>query len=118
MLIAIRTVGAFLIVLGGINLAAIFVADLSQLVSPVAVTSRYSLMVVSGFGFLLARRWAVFVFLGSVLVNWITFFLIYDQRSIGPAWLSVPIPLIILTLSYFAWDKLKPGFIGKAKNPK
>ena len=108
MLVAIRIVGVALILLGAGNLAALFVIDLATLTSPTAVAVRYSLMIISGLGFCLARRWAIYVYLGSFAINWIAFFIVYDGKSLGPIWLSFPIPIAICALTYLAWDKLKP----------
>lgn len=114
MLITLRIVGLFLVLLGASNLVGMFAIDLSMLTSPVAVALRYSLMVVAGVGFLLAYKWAVFVYLGSLAVNWGTFFFVYDGQSLGPLWLTFPIPILIVSLTYFTWGKLKPGSSSQA----
>jgi hypothetical protein len=108
MIIAIRIVGGLLTLLGFINLASLFVIDLATLISPIAVAVRYSLMCVAGIGFVLLYRWAIVVYLASIVINWIVFFTVYDGRSAGPLWASIPIPLVIAILTYFAWDTLKP----------
>ena len=47
------------------------------------------------------------VYAGSFAINWIAYFTIYDkQESLGPLWLTIPIPLILCLLTYFAWEKL------------
>lgn len=109
MIIAVRTVGALLILLGAANLAGLLAVDLSMLKSPPAVAIRYALMVVAGVGFLLAYRWAFFVYLGSFVVNWVVFLVVYDGQPVGPIWLSLPIPIVIAALTYFAWDVMKPS---------
>ena len=108
MIIAVRIVGAALIILGAANLAGLFIIEPSALISPAMVSVRYSLMVVAGIGFLLTYKWAIFVYLGSFTLNWIAYFVIYDQQSLGPIWLSFPIPFAITALTYFVWDRLKP----------
>jgi hypothetical protein len=108
MIIAIRIVGVLLTLLGFINLASLIVIDLSTLISPIAVAVRYSLMCVAGIGFVLLYRWAFVVYLASLVINWVVFFAVYDGNSVGPLWASIPIPLVIAVLTYFAWDKLKP----------
>lgn len=108
MIIAVKTVGLLLILLGAANLVGMFAFDLSMLISPVAVAVRYSLMIVAGVGFFLAYKWAAFVYLGSLAINWFTFFLVYDGQSLAPVWLSLPIPIAIIVLVFFAWDRLKP----------
>jgi hypothetical protein len=105
---AVRIVGVALILLGAANLAGMFFIDLSTLINPATVAVRYSLMTVAGLGFVLTYKWAIFVYLGSLTINWIAFFLIYDGQSLGPIWLSFPIPVAITVLTYFTWDKLKP----------
>ena len=111
-LIAIRIVGACLVLLGSANLAGLWFAELSMLQSPTAVLLRYTLMVIAGAGFVLARRWAIHVYLTSLLINWVLFYTLYDGRSLGPIWLSFPIPIAIIALTYFAWGKMKPGLFG------
>ena len=108
MIIAIRIVGVILVLLAAANLVGMFVMDLSMLTSPVAVLLRYSIMFVAGIGFCLCYRWAVIVYLGSLAINWAAFFIVYDGQSLGPIWLSLPIPIAISVFTYFAWDKLKP----------
>ena len=108
MIICIKTIGLILILLGVANLAGMFAIELSMLTSPVAVVIRYSLMIIAGVGFFLTYKWAIFVYLGSLAVNWGTFFLIYDRQSLSPIWLTLPIPIAISVLTYFAWGKLKP----------
>ena len=109
MLTAIRIVGGLLVLLGAANLVGLFVIDPAVLKSPAAVFARHLLMIAAGTGFLLARRWAVYVYVASLLINWITFLTVYDARSFGPIWLTLPIPAAILILSGLAWGKLKPG---------
>jgi hypothetical protein len=43
----------------------------------------------------------------SEVINWIVFFTVYDGHSVGPLCASIPFPLVIVVLTYFAWDKLK-----------
>jgi hypothetical protein len=116
MLIALRIVGLVLVLLGASNLVGMFAIDLSMLTSPVAVALRYSLMVVAGVGFLLAYKWAIFVYLGSFAANWSTFFFVYDGQSLGPLWLTSLIPILVVSLTYFAWGKLKPIRTSDASN--
>lgn len=115
MVTAIRVIGIVLVLLGTVNLAGMFILDLSTLTSPLAVAIRYILMIVAGVGFFLTRRWAISVYLVSLVINWVVFFTIYEGQSLAPIWLSMPIPIVILGLTYFAWDKLKPGFIGETR---
>jgi len=90
------------------NLVSLAFISMSDLISPIAVLARYSLMAIAGVGFLLLRKWGVFVYLGSFTVNWINFFTVYKgHESVGPIWLSIPIPLAILILSYLSWSRLK-----------
>lgn len=108
MLITVRIVGIFLLVVGLINLAAFAVIDTDALISPIAVAVRYSLMVLAGVGFVLIRKWGVVVYLGSLAINWISYFTLYQgQGAAGPLWLSIPIPLAICILSYFVWGRLR-----------
>lgn len=108
MLYAFRAIGVFLAFFGLLNLVGLFFIDMTDLISPVAVLVRYSLMAIAGVGFLLLRKWGVFVYLGSFTVNWINFFTVYESHeSVGPLWLSIPIPLAIVIVSYFSWGRLK-----------
>ena len=109
MIIAIKVVGVLLVLLGMANLVSLFIIDLSTLVSPAAVITRYVLMVVAGTGFFFTRKWAIFVYLGSLAINWLAFFTIYEGRSLGPVWLSFPIPIAVTLLTYFSWSQLKPN---------
>lgn len=104
---SIRIIGFFLILIGLLNLGGLFLIELSLLTSPAAVLFRYSLMTIAGIGFVLLLRWGVLVYFLSVAINWIAYFSIYGGKgSVGPLWLSIPIPLIIAVISYFAWDRL------------
>ena len=108
MLYAFRTIGVFLVLLALANLVGLVFINMTDLISPMAVLVRYSLMAIAGIGFLLLRKWGVFVYLGSFTINWISFFTVYKgHESAGPLWLSIPIPLAILILSYFSWSRLK-----------
>ena len=108
MLYAFRAIGVFLAFFAFLNLIGLFFIDMTDLISPVAVLVRYSLMAIAGVGFLLLRKWGVIVYLGSFTVNWITFFTAYESHdSVGPLWLSIPIPLAIIILSYLSWGRLK-----------
>ena len=60
------------------------------------------------FVLLIIIGWGVFVYLGSLGINWIIYFAVYDgQGSAGPLWLTLPVPLGICILSYFTWSRLK-----------
>ena len=108
MLIVIRTVGVFLLLLAIVNLAALMFIDMDTLISPTAVIVRYSLMAIAGIGFILIRKWGVFVYLGSLAINWVNYFTVYEsQGSASSLWYSIPIPLGISILSYFAWSRLR-----------
>ena len=108
MKISIRIIGIFLIFIGLLNLGGLFFIDLSSLVSPNAVIFRYSMMTIAGIGFVLLLRWGVLVYFLSVAINWIVYFNVYGGKgSVGPLWLSIPIPLIIAVISYFAWKDMK-----------
>ena len=97
-----------LIILGGANLIGLLFMDLSTLISPAAVVFRYSLMFIAGLRFLYTYKWSVFIYFGSLAINWLAFFTIYDGQSVGPLWLSLPIPIVVAVLSFLAWDKMKP----------
>ena len=104
----IRIIGIILILIGVLNLGGLFFIELSSLTSPAAVIIRYSLMTIAGIGFVLLLRWGVLVYFLSVSINWIVYFTVYGgEGSVGPLWLSIPIPLIIAVISYFAWKDLK-----------
>lgn len=108
MRIFMRVVGVILVLLGMANLAALFLIDIDDLISPTAVIVRYSLMAIAGVGFLLLKKWGIFIYLGSLAINWINYYTVYGgQGSSGPLWLSVPIPVGIVVLCYFAWSNLR-----------
>jgi len=108
MLTAVRIVGVFLLVLAVLSLVGIVVAGTDAFISPIAVTVRYILMTLAGIGFILIRKWGVLVYLGSLVINWINYFTLYEgQGSAGPIWLAIPIPLAICVLCYFAWNRLR-----------
>lgn len=108
MLIVIPIIGVFLLLVAVLNLAGLAFIEASLLISPIAVAVRYSLMAVAGLGFILFRKWGVFVYLSSFAINWINYFTVYDgQVSAGPLWLSFPIPLGVCVVSYLSWDRLK-----------
>ena len=108
MLYIFRTIGIFLVFLALANLVSLVFIDMVDLVNPIAVLVRYSLMAIAGMGFLLLRKWGVYVYLGSFTINWINFLTVYKgHESVGPLWLSIPIPLAILILSYLSWSRLK-----------
>ena len=107
MIIAIRIVGIFLILLGTANLAGLLIIDSSTLISLPTVVIRYSLMVISGIGFLLTYRWGFLVYAISVAFNWIALFVVYEGESAGPLWASIPIPIVIAGLTYLAWGNMK-----------
>ncbi len=98
-----------MIIFGVMNLGAFsYLAGSDELRSPMMVGVRYSLMCAAGIGFLLLRKWGVVVFFGSVFINWIAYFVVYDGvGSLVPLWMTLPIPLAIAILSFLAWDKLE-----------
>jgi hypothetical protein len=101
-------VGIFLVLLAIANLLGLVFIDIEALISPLAVVARYSFMLIAGIGMALLRKWGVFVYLGSLGINWIIYFAVYDgQGSAGPLWLTLPVPLGICILSYFTWSRLK-----------
>ena len=105
---SIRTIGIFLILIGLLNLGGLFFIELSSLTSTAAVILRYSLMTIAGIGFVLLLRWGVLVYFLSVAINWAVYFTVYDgEGSVGPLWLSIPIPLIIAVICYFAWKQMR-----------
>jgi hypothetical protein len=114
--IAIRIVGAFFLLLGVISIVGLAYIGFSMVISPTVVVVRYSLMLVYGVGFLLLRRWAIFVYLGALAFNWIAFFTVYERALPvpfdAPIWVSLLFPIGIVGLTWFAWPKLKSGFIG------
>ncbi len=91
------------------NLGALLsLAGSGELRSPMMVGIRYSLMCAAGIGFLLLRKWGVLIFFGSVLINWIAYFVVYDGAgSLVPLWMTLPVPLAIAVLSFLAWDRLE-----------
>ena len=108
MRILMRVVGVILVLLGMANLAALVLIDIDDLISPTAVIVRYSLMAIAGVGLILLKKWGIFIYLGSLAINWINYCTVYDvQRSSGPLWLSIPIPVGIVVLSIFAWISLR-----------
>ena len=74
MRILMRVVGVIHVLLGMANLAALVLIDIDDLISPTAVIVRYSLMAIAGVGFLLLREWGVFIFLGSLVINWVNYY--------------------------------------------
>ena len=109
MKIALRFVGVLLIIFGVINLGAfLYLIGSDELRSSMMVGVRYSLMCAAGVGFLLLRKWGALVFFGSVLINWIAYFVVYDGVGyLVPLWMTLPIPIAIAVLSFFTWDKLE-----------
>ena len=108
MLIVIRTVGILLLLLAIAKLAALVFIDMDTLIRSTAVVVKYFLMAIAGIGFILTRKWGGFVYLGSLVINWINDFIVYGgQGSVGPLWLSVPIPIAPGVLSYFSWSRLR-----------
>jgi len=108
MIILMRVVGVILVLLGMANLAVLVLIDIDDLISPIAVIVRYSLMAIAGVGFILLKKWCIFIYLGSLAINWINYYTVYDvQGSSGPLWLSIPIPVGIVVLSIFAWSSLR-----------
>ncbi|MDH3642104.1 MAG: hypothetical protein OES38_08405 [Gammaproteobacteria bacterium] len=108
MIIALRIVGIFLLILAMFNLVALAFIDTGMLISPVAVTVRYSLMALAGIGFVLIRKWGAIVYLVSLTINWVSYYTLYEgQGSLGPLWLAIPLPLGICILIYFAWGRLR-----------
>lgn len=108
MKIVIRIIGCFLLLLALANLVGLILIDKGTLISPITVIARCSLMAVAGIGFILLRKWGIIIYLVSIAINWGIYFTVYEgQGSAGPLWLSIPIPLVICILSYFAWSKLK-----------
>ena len=113
---SIRIIGILLILIGLLNLGGLFFIELSSLISPNAVIFRYSLMTIAGIGFVLLLRWGVYVYFLSVAINWVVYFNAYDGKgSVGPLWLSIPIPLIIAVISYFAWKDMRWKIKGSGK---
>ena len=105
---SIRIIGVLLILIGLLNLGGLFFIELSTLTSPAAVIFRYSLMTIAGIGFVFLLRWGVVIYFLSVVINWIVYFTVYGgEGTAGPLWLSIPIPLIIAVISYFAWKHLR-----------
>ena len=106
--IIVRLVGLFLLLVAIANLAGLVIIDRDMLISPTAVVVRYTLLAIAGTGFILTRKWGFFVYLGSFALNWMTYFTVYGgQGSVGPLWLSFPIPIAIGVVGCLAWRRLK-----------
>lgn len=107
--ILLRIIGGLFILFALLNLTALLLPDArAQLISPPIVLLRYSLMFVAGIGFLMLRRWGLYVFLTSVTINWITFYTVYEGSSRGyPIWLGLAGPVVICIVFYYSWDATK-----------
>ncbi len=87
--------------------ALVYLMDSDALRSPLMVGLRAALMGLAGIGFVLLRKWAVLVYFGTVLLNWVAYFVVYGgEGSMVPLWMTVPVPLAIAVLSFMAWEKL------------
>ncbi len=107
MVVAIRLVGLLLALLAVANLVALLVIEPGQLVSPVAVAVRYTLLLLAGTGLLLASRWGVVVYLVALAFNWTAFFTVYaGHLPVTPLWQTVPVPAVVLILSALAWRRM------------
>lgn len=88
--------------------ALLYLIGSDELRSPMMAGVRYSLMCAAGIGFLLLRKWGVLVFFGSVIINWIAYYVVYDGvGSLVPLWMTLPVPIVIAVLSFLAWDNLE-----------
>ena len=105
----LRIIGGLFIIFALLNLTALLLPDArAQLISPATVLLRYSLMLVTGIGFILLRRWSLYVFLTSVTINWITFYTVYEGASRGyPIWLGLTGPVVICIVFYYSWDAIR-----------
>ena len=105
----LRIIGGLFIIFALLNLTALLLPDArAHLISPSAVLLRYSLMFVAGIGFLMLRRWGLYVFLASVAINWITFYTVYEGASSGhPIWLGLVGPVLICFVFYYSWNATK-----------
>lgn len=79
-----------------------------KMISVPAVFVRYSLMVGYGLGFLLLRKWGVYLAVLAVTTNWVVFYAVYSGASVlSPVWASLLGPLIIGFIVYRSWGALE-----------
>jgi hypothetical protein len=103
-----QTLGLLLLLYAAINLVGVAFTNMEGLISPAAVVVRYSLLAIAGIGYMQLRKWGPLVYLCSLLMNWASFFALYEgHESLGPLWLAIPVPITVLVLSYMFWGQLK-----------
>ncbi|MCU7873509.1 MAG: hypothetical protein KZQ91_12280 [Candidatus Thiodiazotropha sp. (ex Lucinoma borealis)] len=105
----VRIVGAILLVIALVNYYGLFSPEIRKaLISLPAVFARSSLMLASGLGLVLLRKWGVYTVGAMIVVNWLSFFIIYGGNSgPNPIWYSLLGPILFAMLFYFSWSSLK-----------
>ena len=107
--ILLKIVGGLFIALALLNLISLTLPGVQEnLVSPLAVLVRYSLMLLAGIGFMMLRIWGLYIFLFSVTINWVAFYTIYDGASRNyPLWLGIIGPIVVCAIFYISREAIK-----------
>jgi hypothetical protein len=107
--IVVRTVGALLMVWSAYALSRLAAPEVRDaLQSLPAVLVRYAGLFASGLGFVLLRKWGLFLYLAVIALQWLLYFTLYNgQGAAGPLWLGLLGPLLVIGLAALNWKHLR-----------
>jgi hypothetical protein len=105
----VRILGALLIIWALFVLSRLLNHEVRDLVvSMPAFVTRYLGMLLAGLGFLLLRKWGLYVYLAFIVIQWILYFAVYGgQGAQGSLWLGLLGPIIVATVAGLNWRHLK-----------
>jgi hypothetical protein len=80
----------------------------AAIISMPTFVSRYLGMLTAGLGFVLLRRWGLYVYIAFAILQWVVFFTVYGGHSAqGPLWLGLVGPMTVVALAALNWKHLR-----------
>jgi hypothetical protein len=107
--IAVRILGALVIVMALANLSGLLLPDVRELmISWPTVAVRYCLMLTFGVGLVMLRKWGAYLAIVALVFNWAAYFVVYGGESATtPIWVAVVVPLLLAGIIGLSWKSLK-----------
>ena len=107
--ILVRILGALLMLWALFMLSRLLNPEIRDaVVSMPAFVTRYLGMLLAGLGFLLLRKWGLYVYLAFIAIQWVLYFTVYGgQGAQGPLWIGLLGPVLVVLVAGANWKHLR-----------